>query len=224
MRYTHWYLCIYLVKAVHMYIQWNLSILVTFGPKFPDLIKQVTTLHRSLCMQMTLLGIVSMASLDRWPYYTVTWLNRFHSISLLDAYISLAFLSQCSTWCICTDFPLIWSVKVVHMYIYIYIYPLYSARKELGDPYYEFTIMVHNIRGGWKHVHAPYTLLENINLDCKVFFLKYQVNLNIPISLIMYDFGCSFYPSTLISHLLWDSALHNYNDLLTNHYKYNYLS
>ena len=28
------------------------------------------------------------------------------------------FLSQCNMWYICTGFPLIWGVKVVHMYVY----------------------------------------------------------------------------------------------------------
>jgi len=52
-------------------IQRDRSIPVTFGP---DLIEQVATL---LLCKLTHLGIVSMASLDRWSYYTVTWLDRF---------------------------------------------------------------------------------------------------------------------------------------------------
>jgi len=47
-----------------MVLQQNPSILVTFGPQFPDLIKQVVILDRSPCTQMTCLWIIALASLE----------------------------------------------------------------------------------------------------------------------------------------------------------------
>ena len=51
-------------------ILWNPSILAASGPQFPDLFKQVAALGGSLSTHAKWhinLGIVIMASLDRWP-------------------------------------------------------------------------------------------------------------------------------------------------------------
>ena len=36
---------------------------------------------------MAHLGILKLAGLSRWPYYTVTWLDRFHCVMYVCVYL-----------------------------------------------------------------------------------------------------------------------------------------
>jgi len=124
---------------------------VSFGPAISDIIKQVAPLHKSLWIQMTHLGIIKLTSIDRWPDYAVTWLDRFHCNEFC-VFCTVAveginiLIIKCVIW---VDFPKIRSHFMIVPILFVNVFNKHihsvcnPAEEQLQVLIFSLTVIVH---------------------------------------------------------------------------------